>query len=403
MALKGFIASTTGMLAQSHAMSQISTNIANIRTVGYRTNETMFYTLLGSNPVVKSNGSGLSSSRVDVEGVGFYDRTNVLDQGSVYSTGNNYDVAINGNENSFFLLKDSYGDDYYSRAGNFSTLTQNGTTYLVNQNGLYVQGFPSINGTEEFGADPEDIVIKYPEKIPAIPTTEATVVANVPATGVDKNSIGITIYNENHEGETMNMIFTKVEGKVNTWAMSFDVEGGTATSDATEVVFDSEGNVVSPKNFTVNVAFDDGGSNTISMDISGITQLSDVSTETYIRQNGAPSGSFVKSYIDDKGIVKAYYSNGDTYNFAKLALVGFTAPENLTPYEGTLFQANTETGESFYSNENSNIVSGSLENSTVNIEEEFSTMILVQRAYSSSANAFTTTDEMLQTAVNLKT
>ena len=160
MALKGFIASTTGMLAQSHAMSQISTNIANIRTVGYRTNETMFYTLLGSNPVVKSNGSGLSSSRVDVEGVGFYDRTNVLDQGSVYSTGNNYDVAINGNENSFFLLKDSYGDDYYSRAGNFSTLTQNGTTYLVNQNGLYVQGFPSINGTEEFGADPEDIVIK---------------------------------------------------------------------------------------------------------------------------------------------------------------------------------------------------------------------------------------------------
>ena len=403
MALNGFIASTTGMLAQSHAMSQISTNIANIRTVGYRTNETMFYTLLGSNPVVKSNGSGLSSSRVDVEGVGFYDRTNVLDQGSVYSTGNNYDVAINGNENSFFLLKDSYGDDYYSRAGNFSTLTQNGTTYLVNQNGLYVQGFPSINGTEEFGADPEDIVIKYPEKIPAIPTTEATVVANVPATGVDKNSIGITIYNENHEGETMNMIFTKVEGKVNTWAMSFDVEGGTATSDATEVVFDSEGNVVSPKNFTVNVAFDDGGSNTISMDISGITQLSDVSTETYIRQNGAPSGSFVKSYIDDKGIVKAYYSNGDTYNFAKLALVGFTAPENLTPYEGTLFQANTETGESFYSNENSNIVSGSLENSTVNIEEEFSTMILVQRAYSSSANAFTTTDEMLQTAVNLKT
>ena len=403
MALKGFIASTTGMLAQSHAMSQISTNIANIRTVGYRTNETMFYTLLGSNPVVKSNGSGLSSSRVDVEGVGYYDRTNVLDQGSVYSTGNNYDVAINGNENSFFLLKDSYGDDYYSRAGNFSTLTQNGTTYLVNQNGLYVQGFPSINGTEEFGADPEDIVIKYPEKIPAIPTTEATVVANVPATGVDKNSIGITIYNENHEGETMNMIFTKVEGKVNTWAMSFDVEGGTATSDATEVVFDSEGNVVSPKNFTVNVAFDDGGSNTISMDISGITQLSDVSTETYIRQNGAPSGSFVKSYIDDKGIVKAYYSNGDTYNFAKLALIGFTAPENLTPYEGTLFQANTETGESFYSNENSNIVSGSLENSTVNIEEEFSTMILVQRAYSSSANAFTTTDEMLQTAVNLKT
>ncbi len=402
MALKGFIPSTTGMLAQSHSLSQISTNIANISTVGYRTNETMFYTLLGSNPVVKNNNSGISSSRVDVQGVGYYDRTNVLDQGVISSTGQAYDVAINGNENAFFLVKDVYGNDYYTRAGNFSTLTQNGVTYLVNQNGLKVQGFPSIDGKEEFAANTENIVIEYPEKIPAVPTTEAMIVANIPATGVDKTAIGLTIYGNNHEGETLHLIFNKVEGKTNTWNISFDVEDGTVTSAETEIIFDSSGNLVSPKNLAVNVAWNDGETNNISIDMSKITQLADVDVQTYIEQNGAPSGSFVKSFIGEDGIVKAYYSNGDYYNFAKIALVGFTAPENLSPYEGTLFVANTDTGESFYVNDTSTLVAGAVESSTVDIEEEFSRMILVQRAYSTNANAFTTTNEMLQTAIDLK-
>ena len=116
-----------------------------------------------------------------------------------------------------------------------------------------------------------------------------------------------------------------------------------------------------------------------------------------------PEGNFVKSYIGEDGIVEAYYSNGDTYISGKLALVGFTAPNNLTPYEGTLFQADSSVGESFYVSDNGYIVPQSLESSSVNVEEEFSRMIITQRAYSSNANAFTTADEMLQTAVNLKT
>ena len=48
-------------------------------------------------------------------------------------------------------------------------------------------------------------------------------------------------------------------------------------------------------------------------------------------------------------------------------------------------------------NENSN------EKFNANVEQEFSTMMIVQRAYSLNANAFTTSDEMLQELVNLKT
>ena len=403
MALSLFMPSTTGMEAQSHALSQVATNIANINTVGYKTNETMFYSLLGSNPVVKSTNTGLTSSRTDIQGVGYYDRTNVLDSGVVVSTGNNYDVAISGNDNAFFTLKDDYNNIYYTRAGNFSVQTENGVTYLVNGNGLNVQGFLSVDGKDVYGVAAEDIIIQYPEKIPPIPTTELTITANVPATGVDSSSYSMTVYAPTHDGETMNMILKKVEGKANTWELSFSVNGGTATSEATEVVFSDKGDLETPKVLDVNINWDDGDTNSVHLDISNMTQLAGGQGTTYIKQDGAPSGQFEKCFIDKDGVVKAYYSNGDTYNCGKLALTSFTAPENLTPINGTLFEANAETGETAYVSDTSILVPQALEQSAVNVEEEFSNMIVVQRAYSLNTQSFTAANEMLQTLVDLKT
>lgn len=403
MALNSFMPSTTGMEAQSHAMGQVATNIANMRTVGYRSNETMFYTLLGSNPVVKSHNSGIASSRADIQGVGYYDRTNILDAGVVVSTGQNYDVAISGQDNAFFMLKDPFNHTYYSRAGDFSTRTENGVTYLVNSNGLKVQGFPSIDGKDSYGVSPEDIIIKYPDKVPPKPTTEMTITANVPATGVDSSSYGLTVYAENHDGETVNMIFKKVEGQQNTWTLSFDVEGGTATGTETTVVFNSNGDIETPKTLDVNINWDDGDTNSIHLDISNMTQLAGEEGVTHIKQDGAPAGKFEKSFIDKDGVVKATYSNGDTYNFGKIALVGFTSPENLTPYNGTLFEANAETGDTRFIDNNTILVPQSLEQAAVNVEEEFSNMIVVQRAYSLNSQSFTTTNEMLQVLMDLKT
>ena len=122
MALSIFTPSCTGMSAQSQALETVSTNIANIRTTGYKVSETMFYTLLGSQPIVKGNQSGLSSSHTDIDGVGYYNRNLIDMQGVVTSTGGNYDVAINGTGNAFFMVKDGEVV-YYSRAVDFDTRT----------------------------------------------------------------------------------------------------------------------------------------------------------------------------------------------------------------------------------------------------------------------------------------
>ncbi len=401
MALSIFTPSCTGMSAQSQALETVSTNIANIRTTGYKVSETMFYTLLGSQPIVKGNQSGLSSSHTDIDGVGYYNRNLIDMQGVVTSTGGNYDVAINGTGNAFFMVKD--GEDvYYTRAGDFETRTVDGKTYLITSGGLRVQGFPALEGGG-FGSNPEDIEIISPETIPPTPTSEMSITANVPADETS-SSYALTIYGEQYDGRTMNMKFDKVEGQNNIWDVSFVIEDGTVTtSEPVEVLFDANGQLVSPKNIDINIAWEDGMSQTVNIDISNMTQYTGSNELTNVTQDGMQSGRFSKSWIDENGVVQAVYSNGKTFNNAKLALVGFSAPNNLYPVSGTLFEAYPDAGESTYLETSGLIQSQALESSTANVEEEFSTMMIVQRAYSLNATAFTTSDEMLQELVNLKT
>lgn len=404
MALSSFTPSVTGMSAQAHALETVSTNMANMRTVGYKPNETMFSTMLGTTSNYSNTVDQLSSNRVSINGVNYYDRTLVNTQGTITATGNNYDVAING-ENAFFEVKDAGGYTYYTRAGDFTTLTQDGRSYLVTSSGYKVQGFPATgNG---FGASPTDIEILYQDKVPSTPTTQASVIANVPADGVDTSSYGVTVYGPNNDGRTMNMLFSKVEGKINTWEISFSIEDGTVPGGPIEAIFDSDATLISPKNFNLTVNWNDGSSNNIAMDISKMTQYAGSSGITKVEQNGSPSGNFVKSFIDENGVVKASYSNGDEIAFAKLALVGFESADNLTPVNNTMFEANNDTGQSHYVNGPDVNVSGLLqpqavEASAVNVESEFAKMIVVQRAYTLNTQSFTANNEMLQTIVNLK-
>ena len=181
-----------------------------------------------------NNASGLSSSRSETFGVGSYARYSILDQGVVTSTGNAFDVALN-TENAFFALNDGYGNIYYSRAGQFSQRAENGANYLVNGSGCYVQGF-AANGDGTFSGTMSDVVIDPVDKMPAVPTTDMEIIANVPATGVESSSYGLTVYGPTAGGENMNMVFSKVEGKLNTWNIDFVAENGTITGGPIEAV-----------------------------------------------------------------------------------------------------------------------------------------------------------------------
>lgn len=402
MTLASFIPAVSGMNAMSQAQQSVSENIANLNTTGYKQNETLFYTLLGSSGLNVGSQSGLGSSKTSITGVGAYNRTNIDIEGMVKATGNTFDVALSGNSNAFFKLDDGYGNIFFTRAGDFAKSSQDGATYLVSKGGLFVQGFASVDGSDNFSNVATNITIDAPNTIAQKETTAASIVANIPANDVDSSVYNIYIYSNNYDGSNLSMVFDKVEGRENTWNLSFQMEDGTAVGNVTEVIFNTDGTIKTPENVSASITWNDGSTSNVDIDISGMTQYGASSQVINIQQNGFPSGTLLSMGFDEDGVLRANYSNDNNIAIAKLAVSGFTAPENLTPYNTTLFEANGETGNEYYVDLDGLISPESLEGSTVNLEEEFSQMIVVQRAYSLNAQSFTVNDEMLSVLIDLK-
>ena len=373
-----------------------------MNTTGYKQQQTLFYTLLGSSGVNAGSQSGLHSSRADITGVDAYNRTNIDIEGIARATGNTFDVAIAGNSNAFFKLSDGYGNYYYTRAGDFKKSAQDGNTYLVSSGGLFVQGFKSIDGKNEFSNVSSDITIEAPNTIQQKATTKASIIANVPAKDIDSSIYNVLIYSDNYDGSNLSLVFKRIEGQHNAWNLSFELEDGTAIGNADTVIFNTDGNVSSPENVSVSLNWNDGSTSNVDIDISKMTQLGINSAITNIQQNGFPSGNLVSIGFNDDGVLSAKYSNDNEITIAKLAISGFVAPENLTPYNTTLFEANGEVGNEYYVDTHGLIAPESVESSTVNLEEEFARMITVQRAYSLNAQSLTVNDEMLSLLIDLK-
>ena len=402
MTLASFIPSVSGLNAMSTAQQSVAENIVNMNTVGYKQQQTLFYTLLGSSGMNAGSQSGLHSSRADITGVDAYNRTNIDIEGMPKATGNTFDVAIDGTPNAFFKLNDGYGNYFYSRAGDFKKLSQNGNVYLVSSGGLFVQGFASINGKNEFSNTISDITIDAPSTIPQKATTKASIIANVPAKDIDSSIYNVFIYSDNYDGSNLSLIFKKIEGQPNAWNLSFELEDGTALGNTDTVIFNADGTIESPENIDVSLTWNDGSTSNVDIDISKMTQFGMNSEIVNIQQNGFSSGNLVALRFNNDGVLSAKYSNDNEISIAKLAVAGFVAPENLTSYNTTLFEANGEVGNEYYVDTQNIIVPEAVEASTVNLEEEFARMITVQRAYSLNAQSLTVNDEMLSLLVDLK-
>jgi flagellar hook protein FlgE len=126
----------SGLDASSTELSIIANNLANLNTVGFKSQRTLFqdlfYQQIGTggdgNPI--QEGVGVSVSGIDSD----------LTQGSIQSSGVPTDVAIQGNG---YFVTDKAGEALYTRAGNFSIASDG---ELLTQDGASVQGFPAANG-----------------------------------------------------------------------------------------------------------------------------------------------------------------------------------------------------------------------------------------------------------------
>lgn len=130
----------TGMIAQQTNVDTIANNLANVNTVGYKTEVNEFKSLLYQTLQQKTttnDGSPKPTSAQVGLGVRNASITSIFSQGALLSSESESAFAIDGR--GFFSVRGTDGNTYYTRNGNFQwTIGNNNTNMLANSEGLPV-------------------------------------------------------------------------------------------------------------------------------------------------------------------------------------------------------------------------------------------------------------------------
>jgi flagellar hook protein FlgE len=149
-------------------------------------------------------------------------------------------------------------------------------------------------------------------------------------------------------------------------------------------------------------------------DSTGLTTVGDVKIDntgaTKVDSTGAtvPDTSAVKSFaFGSDGSLKVFLADGNSFTRGQVLLQNFTSPQQLQKVGNNLY-ANLPSAGGLAaplppgSNGLGGLQTGALEMSNVDLAKELTTLITTQRAYEANGKVITTSDEILNTLVNLK-
>lgn len=447
----------SGLAAQATALENISGNVANSQTTGFKRLDTTFSDLV-------SGGGAVQASQVSGTTFATSRATNTV-QGDITSVDVDTYMAING-EGYFVVTKASdvvdgsttFADEtYYTRGGDFERDKEG---YLINASGYYLQGFELDPDTgNAIGDDPTVIQIEnqplaasatttvdYQANLPRVPQTNdydgsdedtALLAAAVGAGNVavanedaflDSSISGgsITIYNQNGTAMNVEVRYAKTLNydagvpQDDTWTMYIS-SGGDATTayyDVGDITFDTTGamlGMTAGAIGTVNGTSDGfdiatltiGSTTASNVEFSfangSLTQYSDpdgTASSVSLEQDGYPAGELTGVAVDDAGRVIASYSNNQQRAVYQIPLATFEAEQNLQRVDGAAFAATAASGDPDLSG-GGQILSNKLELSNADIADEFSKLIITQQAYSANSKIVTSADQMLDDALNM--
>jgi flagellar hook protein FlgE len=430
MSLTGsFYTGLSGLSTHGTALSVVGDNISNINTSGFKGSSAQFEDILGQSlsGVQGSNqtGAGTNVQSIDVNYI----------QGTFATTEISTDVAINGR--GFFVVKDASTNELsYTRAGHDHFDNQG---YLVTTQGSRVQGFLYNNTGTTLIQSLADIQVNQNSMIPPQVTTTAEMILNLDSsatpptggwditapTGSSNYSTPIAIYDTLGQRHIIQVFFTNVSTALapRTWEWNGIIDGSDVQGGASGVyqlfgtgtlVFDANGFLTSP---AAAVAFHDQTANAITfangvdatdstMNFTGTTQYGSVSAIQSINQNGYAPGTASNISIDNQGNVTANYTNGQVKKIARLALANFPNINGLQREGSTLFAETVQSGQPLTNKPGEggmgSISSSMLEESNVDMAGELIKMIVLQRGYQANSKVISTTDEMLNTLINVR-
>lgn len=432
-----------GITAQATAIGHISDNVANATTFGYKQVNTLFGDLvnnkvLGDSKIIDSNKHMGVMASAD-----FGNRR----QGTISRDASTTSVAISGN--GFFPVARATGINsatgepsgfdttvYYTRLGDFRLENSN---RLVNSAGMYLQAVTVDVGQEAAaaGSTPSDFVVDT-DDIDAVPTTRVDSTINLPATALVGKEIvtGIGVIDSESNEQNFQLIWRKTAA--DTWDLTINTTQATPNSFGPMTVTFTNGTLTTLTSADPAVTTSATGEATMDMSVdygagaqaiqlaigtfgavfdvaatNGITQYAGEDRDASniaLSQNGLRGGEFQYVSFQEDGQIIYNYANGRSRVGGQVVLGNFPEPDRLDRLDGTTFIANSVSGDVAYGFPRDpdsdtgvgSLVTGALEQSTVDIAEQMTKLMVAQQAYSMNGQVISAADSMLSRAVDMK-
>ncbi len=367
----------SGMNAFSSGLKQISNNITNINTTGFKSTSLSFSNLFGENGGFhKGVGQGVTLSGGTLD----------FAQGELRQSDRDLDLAIDGG-GFLVLLKDA--DRYFARTGSFE---------------IDAQGFIVLAGTDYKLSVIDTNGVPAPVSIDSYRTSQPKASTKIKfADNLSSTATSFTVPNLK--------IFDAL-GASDTWQVKFDRTTSSPAGEWTVKVLNSAGGEVGQQIVKFNngiidpttsqLTFSDTASDrSVVLDFSGnVTSFSsgDVSTLRAAETDGYGVGALTALAVNDKGELELTYSNEQKKSLGFVAIANVRSPESLESREGGIFLHRGSLVDFLTSPHDSvgRVVGKRLEASNVELSQEFGDLILVQRGFQASSQIVSASNDMIQ-------
>ena len=183
-----------------------------------------------------------------------------------------------------------------------------------------------------------------------------------------------------------------------TGTISFNSDGSLATFSPTNLTYTANNGSTPNQNIELNFG-------TLGQ-FDGMTSFDKQSNTSGISQDGYPGGDLAGIRVDETGTLIGSFTNGRSFGLAQVAMAKFTNNEGLESDGGNAFIQTSNSGDPIIGQAaiggRGFIQASSLEMSNVDLSRSLTQLIVVQRGYQANSKTITTSDQMLNTLLQLK-
>lgn len=241
-------------------------------------------------------------------------------------------------------------------------------------------------------------------------------------------SAGLEIYDSLGSKHTLEVQFVKqstTQDGGNEWQMIIRIpepaEINTTGEGPTNIIvgtarFNNDGSLASYTPRTINFSPNNGAAPNQQIKLSfgtsgsndGLVSSNSASTLTGQATDGYTSGNLKPEAIrvDDKGNILGEFTNGKTFAVAKIAMASVANNSGLEEIGGNLFKVTANSGNIVVGEAGTGgrgeMKTSALEMSNVDLSRSLTELIIIQRGYQANSKTISTSDQMLQTLIQLK-